>query len=199
EPRTTGVHRRKDARASHRKQRHGFGEPVDGVAPGLPQQQKDGGYERARMPDTDPPHEVDDGEAPADGDVDAPNANAFDKQVAERVQQHHRDQEAGSEADDPAERGRPRQDDGADLVGNRGERIPGLDDGRPLIRSFVRNFDFVPIVWHLLTCAPLTFPVQGWGCEFPPGRWCGVWYSGRPATRSYGQAPLASPPGCWDR
>src|ERR1700693_4208031 len=141
------------------------------------------------MPDTDPPHEVDDREAPADGDVDAPNACAFDKQVAEREQQHHRHEEAGSEADDPAERGRTRQHDGADLVGNRAERIPRLDDGRPPVRYFVRNSDFVQMIGHLLTCAPLTLPVQGWGCESPPGRWCGVWYSGRPATRSCGRAP----------
>src|SRR6266851_4414816 len=141
------------------------------------------------MADTDPPHEVDDREAPADGDIDAPNASSFNKQVAEREQQHHRHEEASSEADDPPERGRPRKHDGADLVGNRAERIPRLDDGRPLVRYFVRNSDFVQMFSHLLTCAPLTLPVQCWGCESPPGRWCGVWYSGRPATRSYGRAP----------
>src|ERR1700675_1356456 len=145
------------------------------------------------MADTDPPHEVHDREAPADGDVDAPNASSFDKQVAEREQQHHGHQEAGSEADNPPERGRPCQHDGADLVGNRAERVAGLDDGRPLVRYFFRGFvrysDFVQMICHLLTCAPLTLPVQGWGYESPPGRWCGVWYSGRPATHSYGRAP----------
>src|SRR5712692_4380385 len=93
------------------------------------------------MPDTDPPHEVDDREAPADGDVDAPDASSFDKQVAEREQQHHGHEEAGSETDDPPERRRTCQHDGADLVGNRAERIPRLDDGRPLVRYFVRDSD----------------------------------------------------------
>src|SRR5260370_20829150 len=102
------------------------------------------------MPDANPPHEIDDREAPADWDIDAPNARAFNKQVAEGEQQHHGHEEAGSEADDPAERGRTRQHDGADLVGNRAERIPRLDDGRPLVRYFFRNSDFVQTVCHSL-------------------------------------------------
>src|ERR1700732_3571430 len=101
------------------------------------------------MPDTDPPHEVDDREAPADGDVDAPNARAFYKQVAEREQQHHGHEEAGSEADDPPERSRTRQHDGADLVGNRAERITRLDNGRALVRYLFHNSDFVQMIGHL--------------------------------------------------
>src|ERR1700720_1495272 len=137
------------------------------------------------MANADPPNEVDDREAPADGDVDTPDANASEKQVSERIQQHHRHQEGGPEADNPPIRSRPRQYDGADLVCYRGERMPGLDHGRPLVRYFFHNSDFVQMISHLLTCAPLMFPVQGWGYESPPGRWCGAWYSGRPATRSY--------------
>src|SRR6266576_2953289 len=98
------------------------------------------------MPDTNPPYEVDDRETPADGDIDAPNASTFDKQVAEREQQHHDHQEAGSETDDPPERGRPRQHDGADLVGNRAERIAGLNDGRPFVRYLVPYFDFAQMI-----------------------------------------------------
>src|SRR5260370_29315428 len=123
------------------------------------------------MPNTDPQHEVDDREAPADGDIDAPNPGSFNKQVAEREQQHHGYKEARSETNDPPERGRPRQHDGADLVGNRAERIPGLDDGRPL----VRYFDFVQMICPLLTCAPLTLPLHGWCCESPPRKWCRSW------------------------
>ena len=48
------------------------------------QQQQNGGDQRACVADADPPHEVDDGEAPTDWDVDAPDANAFDEQVAPR-------------------------------------------------------------------------------------------------------------------
>src|SRR5712664_2449796 len=98
------------------------------------------------MPDPNPPYEVDDREAPSDGDIDAPNASTFNKQVAEREQQHHRHEEAGSEADNPPERGRPRQHDGADLVGDRAERIAGLDDGRPLVHYLARYFDFVQMI-----------------------------------------------------
>ena len=40
--------------------------------------------------DTDPPHEIDDGEAPAYRDVDAPDADAEQEQVGDRDhQQHH--------------------------------------------------------------------------------------------------------------
>jgi hypothetical protein len=68
------VDRGKNAGAATANKRHGFGETVDGVAPRLPKQKKDGGDQCAGVADTDPPDEVDDGEAPADGDVDAPDA-----------------------------------------------------------------------------------------------------------------------------
>src|ERR1700746_3592520 len=110
------------------------------------------------MSDTDPPHEVDDGEAPTDGDVNAPDADASQKQVAERVQQHHGRQEAHSEAHHPSHRRGTGQHDRADLVGYGREGMPGLDDRRPL----VRYFDLVQMVWHLVTCSPLTLPAQGW-------------------------------------
>ena len=42
---------------------------------------KDGGDQRAGVADTDPPDEIDDGEAPAHGDIgDAPDADALEKQ-----------------------------------------------------------------------------------------------------------------------
>ena len=41
------------------------------------------------MADADPPDEVDDGEAPGDGNVYTPNADAFDKQIGNREKQQH--------------------------------------------------------------------------------------------------------------
>ena len=80
-PRTAQVKQREHAGASHREQRHGFSEAVDRIAPRLPQQQKNGGDQRAGVADTDPPDEVDDGESPADGNVDAPDADALGEQL----------------------------------------------------------------------------------------------------------------------
>src|SRR5207244_2238362 len=42
-PRPAEMQHRKHARAGHSKQGHGLGKPVDGVAPFLSQQQKNGG------------------------------------------------------------------------------------------------------------------------------------------------------------
>src|SRR5262249_47982928 len=72
--------------------------------------------------------EVDDGEAPADGDVDAPDADALQQQPADGVEQHHDEEEGDAEADPPAARGALRQDDGADLVGDGAEGVPRGDD-----------------------------------------------------------------------
>src|SRR6266851_3237158 len=77
-PGTPGMDERKDAGAGHREERHGFGEAVDRGAPLLIQQEKNSGDQRAGMADTDPPDEIDDGESPADRNVDAPNSDALD-------------------------------------------------------------------------------------------------------------------------
>ena len=61
----------------HCKKGHRFRESVDRGAPLLIEQKENGGNERACVPDTDPPNEIDDREAPSDGDVNAPNADAF--------------------------------------------------------------------------------------------------------------------------
>jgi len=62
-PRTPGVRERKDAGAGNREQRHGFGETVDRVTPGLAEQTENRRDQRARVANADPPHEVDDGES----------------------------------------------------------------------------------------------------------------------------------------
>ncbi len=90
-PGTAKVQHRKHAGASHREQRHRLRKAVDGIAPALLQQQQNRRNQRARVADTDPPHEVDDGEAPGNRNRDAPDADAADKQVGGREQQHQRD------------------------------------------------------------------------------------------------------------
>src|SRR5207244_3243068 len=76
EPRPAHVEQRVEAGAGDREERHGFGEAVDAGPPLLVQQEQDRRYERARMADADPPHEIDDVEAPADGNVDTEDADA---------------------------------------------------------------------------------------------------------------------------
>ena len=66
------------------------------------QEEKNGGNQRAGVANTDPPDEVDDGESPADGDVDAPDADAFEEQIPDGVEHHHRHQEDDAETQDPA-------------------------------------------------------------------------------------------------
>ena len=72
----------KNAGAGDREERHRLGEAVDRRAPLLPEQKQDGGDERAGVADADPPDEIDDREAPADRDVDAPDADARDEELS---------------------------------------------------------------------------------------------------------------------
>ena len=59
---------------------------------------KNGGDQRAGVADTDPPDEIDDGESPANGNVDAPNANALEEEQRDasssRLQQAEGDGDA---------------------------------------------------------------------------------------------------------
>src|SRR5579871_235392 len=99
------------------------------------------------MANADPPHEVDDRKAPADRNVDAPDADALEEQVGQGEQQHHRHQEADPKADEPSCRGRPRQYDRADFVGDRAEREAGFDDRSPA----ARDLDVFHSICHDLT------------------------------------------------
>src|SRR2546422_842701 len=117
------------AGTGHRKQSHGLRKPVDRITPRLPQKQKNCRNQSAGVTDSNPPHEVDDGEAPPHWDIHAPNAYAPHEQIADGVQHHHRDQERDAEAEEPSHRRRTRQHDGTDLVGDRSEGMPGLDHG----------------------------------------------------------------------
>ena len=104
EPRPAHVNEREDAGAHDREDRHGFGEPVDARSPLLVEQQEDGGDQRAGVADADPPHEVDDREAPGHRDVDAPDADAHVEQPADGHRQDLQHGEPGQEADPPAPR-----------------------------------------------------------------------------------------------
>ena len=84
EPRPAHVQQREHARAHDREDRHRLGEAVDARPPLLVHQQQDRGDQRAGVADADPPHEVDDREAPGDRDVDAPDADADVEQPADR-------------------------------------------------------------------------------------------------------------------
>ena len=90
------------------------------------------------MADTDPPNEVDDGESPADGNVHTPDAHALVEEPAHRKQEPLQDDEADEHAEDPAAHDRALQHNSADLLGERGKRMPRPDD-----RCFLfADFDF---------------------------------------------------------
>jgi len=112
------------------EQRHRLGEAVDRGAPRLVQQQQDGGDQRAGMADPDPPDEVDDGEAPRHGDIDAPNPNAGGEEIGDGVEQQHHQGERQPEAEEPTPRRSAGEHDGADLVGDGGIGLSMGEDGR---------------------------------------------------------------------
>src|SRR5207342_1626548 len=114
EPRTAGVNQREQARAHDGEDRHAFGEAVDGGAPALLQEQQDRGDQRAGVADADPPDEVDDREAPADRDVDAPDPRALDQQPGHGHAQPAHDHEADGDDDEPGQRRVAAEDDVAD-------------------------------------------------------------------------------------
>ena len=77
------MQQRKHSRARHREERHRFGKTVDGCAPLLMQQKQNCGDQRSGVADSDPPHEIDDRESPANRNLDAPDAHALDEQVGD--------------------------------------------------------------------------------------------------------------------
>src|SRR5205807_8463930 len=83
--------------------------------------------QRASVANPDPPHEVDDREAPGYRDVDAPDADATNQQPRDGPHQHQDQQERDRKADVPTAGQSPRKDDRADLVGDRSEALPRSD------------------------------------------------------------------------
>src|SRR6185312_2086047 len=105
QPGTSGMNQREQAGLHDGKNRHGLSKAIDGGTPGLLEQQQDGGNQRARMADTDPPHKIDDGEAPSDGDGDAPDSHALDQQIANGSLQHAEKRQGKSYDQYPENRG----------------------------------------------------------------------------------------------
>jgi hypothetical protein len=129
------VEQREDGRAGHREDGHRLGEAADRHAPLLPEQQQDGGDQRARVADADPPDEVDDVERPADRDVVAPDTDAGEHQLAEGHLQRPQQGQADQEAEHPAERRALGQRDLRDRFGDRLEVVArgnhrDVEDGR---------------------------------------------------------------------
>ena len=116
-------------RASDCEYRHCFGEAVDGCAPLLMQQQKNRGNQRAGVTDTDPPDEIHDGEAPRNGNVNAPNPHTFDQQIRHRNVKQHQQSKGDCKAEHPAFARSAAQNDRANLIGDGRECVTWLQDG----------------------------------------------------------------------
>ncbi len=139
QPRTAQVQNREHAGAGDGEQRHGFRKSVDRRAPVLFQQQQNRRDQRAGVADTDPPHEVDDGEAPGHRDDDAPHSDALVEQPESARQQALHGDKGQKQTDPPLfRRGLDRfQDDAGDLVGDRTVVVSRPDD---LVRAGVDYF-----------------------------------------------------------
>src|SRR5437763_3677874 len=103
----------------------------------------------------DPPHESHDREPPTDGNVDAPDAGSLEQQIRQRDEQHVDDEERGEEAEPPADRRLAREDDRADLVGDRSEGMSWRDD-RDAHRRRLERIEIVAkgIVAHVSRQSP---------------------------------------------
>ncbi len=155
QPRAAGVDEREHQRARDGEERHRFRESVDRRAPVLLQEQQNRGDERARVPDADPPDEIDDVERPADRNVVAPDADPLEEQVADRHDEQVQEQERDAGRGDPRRRLVLGQHDRADLARHRLERVPGLDDRR---RRLVRRR---PNVCRIHQCPVVRWPEVG--------------------------------------
>jgi hypothetical protein len=111
-------------RANHGEQRHGFGKAVDGIPPGLLEEQKNRRNQRAGVADTDPPDEVDNGKAPRDGDGDAPDAGAFKEEPGNGDHEQHGDAAGKRKAEEPAQGSMSRQHNPRQFLSHRAEGVP---------------------------------------------------------------------------
>ena len=192
DPGPAHVQDREHPGAGHREQRHRLGEAVDRGAPLLAQQQQDRRDQRAGVADADPPDEVDDREAPADGDVDAPDPDAPEQQPGEREQQHVHDRERDREADEPAERRLLREHEARDLVGDAREGVAGADDRR---LDADRGLDARAASHGVPRCRKAGPGSRGSGCAPPRGRSCAAASAARRASRSGAGSRAAARPG----
>src|ERR1041385_3832397 len=86
------------------------------------------------MSDADPPDKIRDRKSPRDRDLHAPDPDADKDQAGDGPKQQHHKQERDAETDQPAQWCAARQNDRADLVGYRHERVTGFDDRRTFKR-----------------------------------------------------------------
>src|SRR5215470_14213641 len=82
------------------------------------------------MANTDPPHKVDDGEAPAGGDIDAPNTCAPEKQVADGGVQDAEQHGRHAEDHEPENRRMLLQHNATDAVGDSTHIMTGPEQRR---------------------------------------------------------------------
>src|SRR5262249_45472283 len=87
------------------------------------QEEQDGGDERAGVADADPPNEIDDGESPADGNVDAPDARALCEEPADGDSHQGREAESNYKTHIPTEGSWAGKNDRTDLIGDRTEGV----------------------------------------------------------------------------
>src|SRR5581483_5355723 len=80
---------------------------------------------------TDPPHKIDDGKAPSDRDIDAPDTNAFEQQITDGSVEHAEDRSTKSNNQDPKDRRVLGKHNAGDAVRDRAEGLAGADDRRP--------------------------------------------------------------------
>ena len=126
--------RRVNAGTHDREERHCLGGAVDRGAPVLAEEEKDRGNERAGMADADPEDEIGDVPGPADGDVVAPDANAFIEQPGDHQPEHAGQRGGAGDGDPPSQRG-PGFGDAADPRGDRRRSVRAQHErfllGRP--------------------------------------------------------------------
>ena len=93
--------------AHDREDGHRLGRTVDRGAPCLAEEKEDRRDERSGVPDPDPEHEVRDVPCPADGLVEAPDADPLPEQPRHRYAEKAEQREGRDEEEPPAERRRP--------------------------------------------------------------------------------------------
>ena len=175
EPRPAHVQQREQPGAHDREEGHRLGEPVDARPPLLVEQQQDRRDQRAGVADADPPDEVDDREAPGHRDVDAPDADADDQQVADPEHAGRSSSSPATPSDEPpGRRGWAVLHEPGDLSGHRRRGVLARQAPGPAAsaaggcRRHVRP---------LPAC-------RGSGCGRPPGRSSAAACSARRAARS---------------
>src|SRR4051812_13216601 len=89
------------------------------------------------MADTDPPDKIDDGKAPRDRHIDAPDTDAAHEQVGDRNHQHHREKKSDGEAGQPTPTGALGQDNGADFLRDRGKGMAWCDERRTVVNTLI--------------------------------------------------------------